>query len=175
MESKPGSSGGKILFWVTGLIWTHLFLLQLDRRWLSFLYPDCSLIYRLSLKDGLCFVRVSFIFPPQCEIDNNYIREFQTLSTCGFPQVWPEGILYRLPECDPDTASINQPCYVMLFSNIDQDLSSDQVKLENAKFSWTGRIFNTVRQLDSEDNCLYNILTDWSVYYSPGEETHASK
>jgi DNA-binding Xre family transcriptional regulator len=69
MESKPGSSGGKILFWVTGLIWTHLFLLQLDHRWLSFLYPDCSLIYRLSLKDGLCFVRVSFIIPPQCEID----------------------------------------------------------------------------------------------------------
>jgi len=64
-------------------------------------------------------------------------REAQEVGPPVLPENPKEGILYRLPECDPDTASINQPCYVMLFSNIDQDFSSDQVKLENAKSSWT--------------------------------------
>lgn len=36
-----------------------------------------------------------------------------------------EGILYRLPDCDPLTASPNQPCYIEIFSNR-EDISSPQ-------------------------------------------------
>ncbi|MDZ7844630.1 MAG: hypothetical protein U5K99_07510 [Anaerolineales bacterium] len=64
-------------------------------------------------------------------------QETQGGDTPVFPENPQEGILYRLPECDPDTASIDQPCYVILFSHIDQDISSDQAKLENTKSSWT--------------------------------------
>jgi hypothetical protein len=34
-----------------------------------------------------------------------------------------EGILYRLPDCDPLTASPNQPCYIEIFSN-KEDISA---------------------------------------------------
>jgi len=35
--------------------------------------------------------------------------------------------------------------------------------------------FSLLSQLDRENNPLYNILTDWSVYYFPGEEAYVSQ